>query len=209
MNLRNTRTSHVLMTLRHDMMACHCMTICQAMMTSNATRTRPEMMTCQENMTSFVSVMAAPQMFLFFLLFCFCAAIAGGPRGADHLLSRRSTLPRKLHIHPAGLTYDAAPHRPDHLHSRLYISPRKLHINRAWAVSDAARRRPVHLLNRRSNPSWKFRIPRAGCGHDAAPRTADYLLSRHPNSPESCIYILRVLLTMQPRRDRSSIPASI
>ena len=167
------------------------------------------MMTCQENMTSFVSVMAAPQIFLFF---CCCLFLCGhrrGPRGADHLLSRRSTLPRKLHIHPAGLTYDAAPHRPDHLHSRLYISPRMLHINRAWAVSDAARRGPVHLLNRRSNPSWKFRIPRAGCAHDAAPRAADYLLSRQPNSPESCIYILRVLLTMQPRRGRSSIPASI
>ena len=118
------------------------------------------MMTCQENMTSFVSVMAAPQIFFIFWLFCFCAAIAGGPRGADHLLSRRSTSPRKLHIHPAGLTYDAA--RPDHLHSRLYISPRMLHINRAWAGSDAARRGPVHLLNRRSNQSWKFRLRARG-----------------------------------------------
>ena len=169
MTFRNTRTSHDLMTLRHDMMACHCMTICQGMMTSNATRTRPEMMTCQQNMTSFVSAVAAPQIFFLIRPFCSCAAIATGPRGADHLLSRRSTLPRKLHTHHAGLINDAAPLRPDRLHSRLFISPRKLHVNRAWAVSDAAARGPVHLLNRRSTSSWKFRIPRAVCAHDAAP----------------------------------------
>ena len=106
---------------------------------------------------------------IFVSLWVCCSCAPGrGTRRSVHLCSRRSILPRKLHMNPAGLTYDPAPHRADHLLSRRFNSPRKLHLHPAGAVSDAAPCDPVHIVYRRSNSS------------------------------RSCVYRARCLLTMQP-----------
>ena len=93
----------------------------------NDMRTRREMMTSHDMMTVIVSTMTVPEIFLYL---CGCVALlrqGRGPRRSVHLCSRRSTLPRNLHMNPARLPYDPAPHRADHLLSRRFNSPRKLH----------------------------------------------------------------------------------
>ena len=118
-----------------------------------------------------VSTMTVPE---FFLYLCGCVALVHqgrGPRRSVHLSSRRSTLPRKLHMNPAGLTYDPAPHRANHLLSRRFNLPQKLHyvaFISAGAVPNAAPCGPVNLLDRRSSSSRR------------------------------CAYRVRRLLTMQP-----------
>ena len=150
------RWHHFMTRRHHGVMRCHDMS------------TRRDMMICHDMMTIVVLTLTVPEIFLYL---CGCVAHVrqgGGPRRSVHLCSRRSILPRKLHMNPAGLTYDPAPHRADHLLSRRFNSPRKLHLHPAGAVSDAAPCDPVHIVYRRSNSS------------------------------RSCVYRARCLLTMQP-----------
>ena len=161
------RWHHFMTRRHHGVMRCHDMS------------TRRDMMTCHDMMTIVVLTLTVPEIFLYL---CGCVAHVrqgGGPRRSVHLCSRRSILPRKLHMNPAGLTYDPAPHRADHLLSRRFNSPRKLHLHPAGAVSDAAPVRPIIYSA----------VGLIGC--------------------ERGIYILRGVLTMQPPRGRSSTPPSI
>ena len=193
------RWHHFMTRRHHGVMRCHDM------------GTRRDMMTCHDMMTIIVLTLTVPEIFLYL---CGCVALVRhgrGPRRSVHLSSRRSTLPRKLHMNPAGLTYDPTPHRANHLLSRRFNLPRKLHyvaFISAGAVPNAVPCGPVNLLDRRSNSSRR-------CAY----RVRRLLTMQPPVRPivysavalirrESCIYILRGLLTMQPRHGRYFTPAS-
>ena len=122
-----TITSHDTVASFQDTTAYHGMMRYQDMMICHDMRTRRDMKICHDMRTAIVSTMTVPE---FFLYLCGCVALVRhgrGPRRSVHLSSRRSTLPRKLHMNPAGLTYDPAPHRANHLLSRRFNSPRNLH----------------------------------------------------------------------------------
>ena len=176
-----TITSHDSVASFQDTRAYHGMMRCQDMMICHDMRTRRDMLICHDMMTVIESTMTVPEIFLYL---CGCVALlrqGRGPRRSVHLSSRRSTLPRKLHMNPAGLTYDPAPHRANHLLSRRFNLPRKLHyvaFISAGAVPNAAPCGPVNLLDRRSNSSRR------------------------------CAHRVRRLLTMQPRHGRYFTPAS-
>ena len=195
-----TRTAYHGMMRYQDMMICHAM------------RTRRDMMLCHDMRTAIVSTMTVPE---FFLYLCGCVALVRhgrGPRRSVHLSSRRSTLPRKLHMNPAGLTYDPAPHRANHLLSRRFNLPRKLHyvaFISAGAVPNAAPCGPVNLLDRRSNSSRRcaYRVRRLLTMQPPARPIVYSTVARIHR--KSCIYILRGVLTMQPHHGRSFTPASI